>query len=123
MVFLDANVLIELIVPGRFRYNEVRDVLSTYDEVSISMLSVHLCWHFGRQAGVDDELIASIIDSCNLLTIEPEDYYWARQFELGNDFEDALQLACALRFNCQELITLDKNFAKRYKDSIRFVAL
>jgi predicted nucleic acid-binding protein len=123
MVFLDANVLIELIVPGRAKYSKIRDLLSRYNEVYVSMLSVHLCWHFGRQAGVSDELIAAIIDPCNLLTIDPEDYYWARQYEIGKDFEDALQLSCALRAHCNELITLDKDFAKRYSDSIEFVVL
>jgi predicted nucleic acid-binding protein len=122
MVFLDANILLELIIPGRAKYGAVRKLLENYQDVHASMLSVHLCWHFGRAEGVRDELIASILDSCNLLALKPEDYQWAKKNEQGKDFEDALQLACAARNGCKQFVTLDKNFAKRYRNTVEFVS-
>jgi predicted nucleic acid-binding protein len=121
MVFLDANILIELIVPERARYEQVKTLLSGYSEVCMSTLSARLCWHFGRQAGVSDDLIAVIIDSCTLLSLEPTDYHWARENEQGKDFEDALQLACSLRNNCEEFMTLDKNLMKSYNGFTEFI--
>lgn len=87
----------------------------------MSTLSAHLCWHFGRQADVNDDLIAVIIDSCTLLSLEPVDYYWARENELGKDFEDALQVACSLRNNCEQFMTLDKTLMRNYKGLVEFV--
>jgi predicted nucleic acid-binding protein len=123
MVFLDANILIELIVPGRAQYEQVKKSLSSYTEVYMSTLSTHLCWHFGRLAGVSDDLIAVIIGSCALLSLEPADYYWARENEQGRDFEDALQLACSLRNNCEQFMTLDKDLMKNYKGLTEFVTI
>lgn len=123
MVFLDANILIELIVPGRAHFKKVKKSLNSYTEVYMSTLSAHLCWHFGRQAGVSDDLIAIIIDSCTLLSLEPADYYWARKNEQGKDFEDALQLACSLRNNCRQFMTLDKDLMKSYKGLTEFLII
>ena len=68
-----------------------------------------------------DELIASILDSCTLLELKPEDYHWARKNEQGKDFEDALQMACAVRNSCEQFVTLDKGFAKKYQGLVKSV--
>ena len=85
MVFLDADILIELVVHRRAKYIQVSNLLKNYQEAAMSTLTAHLCWHFGRQAGVSDDLIATVIDSITLLFIEPDDY-WARRNERGKDF-------------------------------------
>ncbi len=123
MVFLDADILIELVVPGRAKYIQVSNLLKNYQEAAMSTLTAHLCWHFGRQAGVSDDLIATVIDSITLLSIEPDDYYWARRNERGKDFEDVIQLACSIRSNCVPFITLDKNLTKRYAGYTEFVTI
>ncbi|NNN21627.1 MAG: hypothetical protein HKL80_06450 [Acidimicrobiales bacterium] len=56
-------------------------MLANYQEAAMSTLTAHLCWHFGRQAGVSEELIATLIDSCTLLSIYPDDYFWSRRNE------------------------------------------
>lgn len=65
--------------------------------------------------------MSAIIDSCTLLSLEPVDYYWARENERGKDFEDALQVACSLRNNCEQFMTLDKTLTRDYKDLVEFV--
>ena len=52
MVFIDANILIELIIPGRAKSKPVKNTLANYQEAAMSTLTAHLYWHFGRQAGV-----------------------------------------------------------------------
>ncbi len=123
MIFLDANIIIELIVPGRAKYKQVRNLLANYQEAAMSTLTVHLCWYFGRQAGVREELIAKAIDACTLLSLNPEDYFWARRNERGKDFEDAMQLACSIRNNCAPFVTLDKNLIRRYAGYTEFVTI
>lgn len=123
MVFLDASVLLELVIPGRVKYERVKKLLRNYSDVRASMLSAHLCWHFGRQAGVADESIAALLETCSLVALKPEDYHWALDNEQGRDFEDALQLACALRAGSDQVVTLDNKFAKRYQDLVEFTIL
>jgi predicted nucleic acid-binding protein len=49
-----------------------------------------------------------------ILPLALEDYRWAVDNEQGRDFEDALQVAMAIRTGCSSFITLDANLAKRY---------
>lgn len=121
MIFLDANILIELIVPGRAHYQQVRELIDEYDNAATTTLSAHLAWHFGRQAQVPDDLIGSIIESCRLTAITPKDYYWARQNEEGEDFEDALQAAASIRSGCEIFVTLDRSLSKRYQKHLKFL--
>jgi predicted nucleic acid-binding protein len=43
------------------------------------------------------------------------DAQWAFMNFQGKDFEDALQVACALREDCSSFATLDELLAKKYK--------
>jgi predicted nucleic acid-binding protein len=36
----------------------------------------------------------------------------------GDDFEDALQVACAIREGCNNLVTLDGSLSKKYAQYI-----
>jgi predicted nucleic acid-binding protein len=121
MVFLDANILLELSIANRANAEKVRSKLSSNNDYAISMLTVHLIWHFGRQAKIDDNLLDQLISTCTVVDLTEEDYLWARNYEEGYDFEDALQIACALRSGCTEIMTLDKNLAKRYQTRIKFI--
>lgn len=121
MIFLDANILIELIVPGRAHYKQVRELINEYDDAVTTTLSAHLAWHFGRQAGVPDDLIAGIVEPCRLIAVTSKDYYWARQNEEGQDFEDALQVAVAIRSGCEIFVTLDRSLSKRYRQHLKFL--
>ncbi len=114
MVFVDANAVLELLLPNRKHIREVAAILGASDNLCISMLSVHLAWHFGRQEQIADESIAEMLDDYTVVDMTVEDYVWARTYEEGKDFEDALQLATALRTGCDTFITLDTRLAKRY---------
>jgi predicted nucleic acid-binding protein len=123
MIFLDTNVLLELILPGRSRIKEVEKLIADYPEVVISTLSIHLCWHFGRQAGVSDELIAAFVGTCQLVSLDPQDYYWAQNNQQGKDFEDALQIACSIRNACSPFFTMDRRLMKRYASFTEFITV
>ncbi len=126
MIFLDANILLELLLPGRRKVLQVEKYLEeqTGQIFAISMLSVHLVWHFGRLAGIPDKYLASSLAEHEILACEPIDYAWALGNEEGKDFEDALQVAAALRGGCTELLTLDKALARAYaSQDIKVVCL
>lgn len=115
MVFVDANVLLELLLPDRPRVREVARVLSETQRPGIVTLTAHLAWHFGRQAHVSDAIIAKQVALFELLPLTPADYAWAVANEQGKDFEDALQVAATMSNHCTAFITLDRDLVKRYK--------
>ncbi|HUC88099.1 MAG TPA: type II toxin-antitoxin system VapC family toxin [Candidatus Binatia bacterium] len=115
MVFLDANVILEITLKDRPHFDQAKQFLeSVADDTAISMLTAHLIMYFGRKAHVADELLESVINENELLPVTPEDYIWAVLNEQGNDFEDALQLAVSIRNGCSSFITFDKPLVESY---------
>jgi predicted nucleic acid-binding protein len=115
MVFLDTNVILEVILKDRPHFDAAQHYLETVaDETAISVLTVHLVMYFGRKAGIPDELLETFINENELLSITLEDYVWAVLNERGRDFEDALQLASAIRNRCTSFITFDNGLVRSY---------
>lgn len=50
------------------------------------------------------------------LPLLPEDVAWAYENIRDEDFEDALQLAVAVRTGCETFVTFDKHLAKTYSN-------
>jgi predicted nucleic acid-binding protein len=116
MVFLDASVVLEIILKDRPHLEQAQQFLETLtDDTAISILTVHLLMYFGRKQGIADELLENVIGENELLSIAPEDYVWASLNERGKDFEDALQVATAIRNGCKSFITFDATLAKAYE--------
>ena len=115
MVFLDTNILLEIILKNRSKCSQVENFLQTLTEyTAISMLSVHLIMYFGRKEQVSDDFLESIIKENTIFPISPEDYNWALSNEKGKDFEDALQIAVAIRSGSRTFVTLDRALVKSY---------
>ena len=122
MIFLDANVLLELLLPDRPKTAALAIVLSKLEhKTAISALTVHLVMHFGRQAGINDELIHAIVTLNTMLASTEADYAWAVTHEHGRDFEDALQVGCAINNGCTQFLTLDKALIKQYQADITMI--
>jgi predicted nucleic acid-binding protein len=118
MMFLDTDVLLEIILRDRPKRKQVENFLVSVSEpTAVSMLSVHLIMHFGRKEKAEDEFLEAVIGENELLVLAPEDYYWALKNEKRKDFEDALQIAVATRTGCEKFVTLDARVAKAYADS------
>lgn len=110
--FLDANILLELLFK-RKRYNQVVQILSNMPDVQFytSVLSADLVTYFVEAENQPKDLTWNFMDNYLLLDITTEDTDWARKNDAG-DFEDTMQVGCALRNNCSKLVTLDKNLAQ-----------
>ncbi len=116
MVFLDANILLEYLLPNRLKVDQVRQLLKTVGQpTAISALTAHLVLHFGRVERVSDDLLYAAIECSLILPLLAEDYQWAKTHEAGKDFEDALQLSVALRAGCTHFMTLDRQLANNYQ--------
>lgn len=122
MVYLDTNILLEVLLPGRYKNAEaVKYISQVAGETCVSMLTVHLIYHFCRQYKIGNELLEAVLGRHTLVAVTPEDYQWALKHEVGQDFEDALQVAAAVRMGCSRFVTLDRALARDYKRHLSVV--
>ena len=122
MIFLDANILLEMLLPGRKNKEAVYKWLSNNKKrYVISMLTVHLVLHFGLEEKMTLTELQSFLYNYPKTSLTPEDYIKALAILKDDDHEDALQLATAERVDCTEIVTLDKKFISNYQHRINFV--
>lgn len=119
MVYLDANILIEIAL-GRSKYKKIEKLLSEQNNTSLSVLSVHLLVYFGLKSGIDRKLLEAIAEKHQILDVTYDDYSWAKKNCVKDDFEDALQIACAIRNGATKILTIDKDMAKNYGHVLNF---
>lgn len=113
-VFFDANLLLEL-VDERSGVPQVRRLVNLYrGKLFISSLTGHLVMHFGRKTASVGELRILLTDY-TMLSLTAADFEWAYTNMRDDDFEDALQIAVAIRNGCDTFITFDKKLHNTYK--------
>ena len=114
-IFLDANVLIEIIL-GRDKELVARNFIEEHsDNLFISALVAHLVIHFGQEI-VDLPILRKFLSDYAILSLESVDFEWAFTNIRNKDFEDSLQLAVAIRNGCTKFITFDKELTNAYRD-------
>jgi len=115
VLFLDANILLEIIL-GREKQAVARKTIEGQrNQLCISSLTAHLVVHFG-QSIVELPVLRKFLSDYTILSLESSDFEWAFINARNKDFEDALQLAVAVRNDCSEFLTLDKVLHKTYGD-------
>jgi predicted nucleic acid-binding protein len=113
-VCLDANVLLEILFQ-RARYDKVVELLGNMQDVQfcISVLSVDLVMYFVEIEKQSKAAAWEFLKNYQKLDITIDDIEWAYDNDRG-DFEDALQVGCARRHDCTQLITLDQGLGRMY---------
>ena len=117
-MYLDANILLEIILSRPNEQIARKLIEAQSDEIFISALTAHLVTHFGK-AIVDLPILRAFLADYNLLGLEANDFEWAFTNARDSDFEDALQLAVAIRNGCEEFVTFDKHLAQSYENLIQ----
>ncbi len=113
-VFLDANILLEVIL-DRPKQVAAREIIKKHAGVSaISALTAHLVVHFGLSR-TDMAILRVFLDDYEMLALTPADFEWAFTNARSVDFEDALQLAVAIRSGLGRFLTFDKQLYDLYK--------
>lgn len=114
MVFLDANILLEIVL-GRDNESVARKFIADHQgDLYISALTAHLIVHFGKDI-VDLPIIRKFLSDYTIIALESSDFDWAFINSRSQDFEDALQLGVAIRNGCSQFVTFDKVLATTYK--------
>lgn len=117
-VFIDVNVLLDILWE-RAHHEQSLAVFKDQDGVQFvtSILAVDLVLYHVEKDRWDKQAAHKFLDRFGVLDMNQTDYEWAKSNDQG-DFEDALQVACALRHNCKKFITLDKALAKNHDKHI-----
>lgn len=63
---------------------------------------------------VDRKAVEAFLSDYTILPLDAVNFDWAFRNTRNSDFEDALQIAVALKNGCDEFVTLDKRLAKIY---------
>lgn len=115
LVVLDANILLEVLL-AREKDKIARDYLANNSGgLAVSTLTAHLIVHFGQNI-VSLTVLKQFLADYYLLELSYMDFDWAFNNTRSGDFEDALQLAVAIRNNCSQFVTFDEQLYKTYKN-------
>ncbi len=120
-VFLDANILLESSLPGRLKAEQALSFSGK--DIVTSPLSAHLYVYFGTKVGIPLRRLTEHLRALRFTPFGQSQVTWAIDNCQGNDFEDALQVACAVTSGCDMFVTLDKKLAAQYGQFIKMKVL
>ncbi len=115
MLVLDTNIVMEL-VEERLRAKTVLRALNLYgnEPLYITTLTVSTAFYLAEAHKFDVLEVERVVTRCSVIDVDAADVDWALAHYKGKDFEDALQIAAALRQKCTVFMTLDAALAKKY---------
>lgn len=114
MICCDANVLIEVIL-GRKHASACRKYIEEAPEdLAITMLSLDLIMYYAERNKLNPTSVEKFLRLFVWLPLIESDAEQAFKLYKGDDFEDALQISCAMREVCSKFATLDKALTKKY---------
>lgn len=116
MIVLDTNVVLE-ILEKRLRLNPTVRLLAHYKDFdsSITTLTLSNVFYILEKKPNKLKMIEKHLKAYRIISVTPDDATWAFNRYGGQDFEDALQVAAAIREKCQAFLTLDKQLQAKYK--------
>ena len=120
-VFLDANILLEVLLPGRLKV-ALADSYAQKEAV-VSPLSAHLYVYFGKKEGFSVEALSKQLTLLNYTHLSGDEVRWAITNCQDDDFEDALQVACAVLSESELFVTLNKTLAQKFHKFINMKVL
>jgi len=123
VVFADANVLLEAVLQDRPRAQAAQDCLGTSGSIVVSPLSAHLLAYFGVKDGLSLDEALRLLAQLKFTEFSTAEIAWACRNHQGGDFEDALQVACAVLSHSQKFVTFDKKLAHNYQKFLNIEVL
>jgi predicted nucleic acid-binding protein len=116
VIVLDSNILLE-ILERRRHYDAVIEALTALgagELLAITTLTVSNVFYIAEKDKIGFSNIEKMIQIYRHLGVTGADVAWALAHYKGRDFEDALQVASAIREKCTAFMTLDSALAKKY---------
>lgn len=117
MTVLDTNILLEILELRQY-YEATLATLKLHQDtqsmLGISTLTVSNTFYLAERHKVSPQRVELLIQNYQIFSIIPEDITWALSYYQGKDFEDALQIASALREGCTAFLTIEASLAAKY---------
>jgi predicted nucleic acid-binding protein len=123
VVCFDANILLEVILERKNEHICREMILTNKEDSCISLLTLDIVMYYVEREKVQVESVEEFLGTFIWLPIEESDARWAFAHFSGNDFEDALQISCALREQASRFVTLDKKLASKYSEVVPITLL
>ena len=125
-VFFDANILLDLLISNRKNHTKALEVLvkvsDKYESLVTSEDIITTIEYIAFKNGIDCmrvweffkslQLHFEILNFSNILDVSLEHYKRQCESKKKLDFEDLLQLECAMAYGCDIFITEDKGMSK-----------
>ena len=125
-IFFDANILLDILIPSRANHQEAVQAYSLicdkYDTLATSENILTTIEYIASKNGTNCNVIWKFFNSLknnfelynfsNILDDSLEIYHQACNEHQKIDFEDLLQLQCAIKNTCDTFITQDKGIHK-----------
>lgn len=92
-------------------------------QVAASIMSLQFLMYYAEKHHINMQAIRKASNLIIWLPTTEEDMQWAFDNYQGSDYEDALQIAVALREGCTRFITRDKKLARKYGDKIKITLI
>ncbi len=119
MLFIDANIVIEIILK-RSEIEYCFSVLEKYEEIFISPITFHLVHYFCSKF-TSIQLISEFLNGVKITSIDQFVCDRARAIIQDSDMDDALQIASCLDSGIDTVFTLDNKMKSRYANFVRFI--
>lgn len=117
MLVIDTNILLEILMQ-RQSYDSVVASLKRHSlqdiKLGISALTISNVFYLAERHKIPTSRTEQLIADYKVFDVLSDDVDWALAHYKGKDFEDALQIAAALRQKCTVFLTLDILLAKKY---------
>lgn len=119
LILVDANVLLEISLDRLKRPDAAAFFENNkHYKMCISPLTVHIYLYFMKlnKQNIAEALI--FLDKYFVLPLDDVSTKWALNNCPDGDYEDALQVACAVFSDCAKLVTFDQQLFKNYSRHI-----
>ncbi|MES2971652.1 MAG: PIN domain-containing protein [Patescibacteria group bacterium] len=114
MILLDTNILLEILENRRKHDAVTRAIANSSQPFAITVLTISDVFYIAERNKLDFGKVENLIKSHQYIDVVSADVDWALAYYKGKDFEDALQVAAALRKKCTAFMTIDSSLAKKY---------
>ena len=118
MICIDANIVLDIILQ-RTNKSVCEDYLRQGNqEFAVTTLTVSLVMYFAEMKNIKLREVQGLLERFTWLSVASEDGEWAFKNYNDDDYEDAMQIGCAIRNKCDRFATLDKGLFKKYQNTL-----
>jgi predicted nucleic acid-binding protein len=110
---LDASGVLELFLM-RTKLESIKSIIQSFDTIYITPITVGIVFYYAEREKLDMKLAEHLIQEFEILPMTQSTYDLALKIYNQKDMEDGLQAATCLENNNQTIITLEKDFQKKY---------